>query len=963
LPARQRVLVAAAAVLSGAAALVYEVVWTRQLSVFLGITMRAEAVVLAAFMLGLALGSRILGGRADRVRSTLLLFAGLEAAIGVYGVASTKLIPNLAPWYAQFANTQELATVAGDVSRFFVAAAALLIPTFLMGGTIPALVRAILPGDGSNRPDSSPSIGSVIGSIYALNTLGAAIGAFSAGFVLLPGLGTTNTVLVAATVNCVICLAIWLGSREATKNSEAHGEGAPETRHEPTPERLHTNTALAAFTVFGSAALAIQLGWIQALTQILGSSVYAFSLTLAGYLAGLAVGGYSFSTWAKRHRRHFGEWGPWIAAASAVAVILSLVVFERLPGMFLQAFRWNLENRLGWLVAFSFLLVWCLMLIPTALFGFLSPLIASEYSRRRRTAGADVGTAYAANTAGTTLGALLAAYWLLPNVGLQNTLLLGAVGLMACASLLFVARRPQVAWAKTKAGMALLTFAFAAALTPRWDPVLTTSGPFINASRILNLPAGRGFREALRERNRIVFYRESAIGSVSVRDVADDRLLVINGKADGSRSGDRRTQLALGHLPTILNHNPEEVLVVGFGTGMTSAAVLAHPEVKRLDVVEISPEVVEASRFFAAENRGVLFDARLRLHYADARNFLLASRGTWDVIISEPSNPWISGVANLFTREYFELARSRLAPDGLMGQWFQSYGMSSADLRTITSTFSSVFDHVTIWAPQPGDLILVGSDQVHTLEWARAKHLPRLPGVREDMSAAGWTGREDFARMLLLDATAAATFGNGAPVNTDQRPRVEFNAPRNMYRETTLSNLLELVAHAGRSASDASPGTLVPIRDERTNKNSAFGLVALANDLEPELRVQWLVLQPAESTALPTLGVSLRRAAVPAPSNGYSTMPQIEVLSEVEPPDRNRLEERIESLSEGRIASWQEGRIAGGTSTLRGVSNQGRQDVAIAWRCPRSEPPFRTYLATVSRVEVEKFESSLACSE
>ncbi|MCP4203463.1 MAG: hypothetical protein GY769_16215 [bacterium] len=959
-----------AVVLSGAAALVYEVVWTRQLSVFLGITIRAEAIVLAAFMLGLALGSRVLGRHADRIRRPLLLFAGLEAAIGLYGLASSRLLPQLAPWYAQFARATELATPTGDVTRFLTAAAALLLPTFLMGGTIPALVRGRLPAGPTGRHPKTrkptESLGSVIGSIYALNTLGAAIGAFAAGFVLLPTLGTTHTLLTAAAVNLAISLALWAEAREPTGGPEVHGEGASGSRPKPTPEPFKTNTALTAFAVFGAAALAIQLGWIQALTQILGSSVYAFSLTLSAYLAGLAAGGFVFATWARNRSRQFSSIAPWIAAASAIAVVLGLLAFDRLPGLFLQAFRWNLESQLGWLVVFSFLLVWCLVLIPTALFGFLSPLIASGCSPRQRTAGEDVGTAYAVNTAGTTLGALAAGFWLLPNVGLQNTLLLGAVGLAACGALLLVAGRPRTRWATAKGSGGLLVFTLAAALTPRWDPVLTTSGPFINASRILDLPAGTSFREALRKRNRIVFYRESAVGSVSVRDVAGDRLLVINGKTDGSRSGDSRTQLALGHLPALLHRNPERVLVIGFGTGMTPAAVSAHPEVERLDVIEISPEVVEASRFFAAENRGVLFDAKLRLKFADARNFLLASDSTisrWDVIISEPSNPWISGVANLFTREYFELARKRLAPNGVMGQWFQSYGMSSEDLRSVVGTFSEVFTQVTIWAPQPGDLILVGSDEPHALDGTRARRLNRLPGASEDMSVAGWNGIEDFARMLLLDSGAARTFGADAPANTDEHPRVEFNAPRNMYRETTFANLLELVEHARQTgAGGPSPYAVVPIRDGRTNRKTAFGLTAIDNDLIPELRIQWVSLRAAAPTALPTLGVSLRRVIVPVVSDGAAAGAEIEVLSEAEAPGRPRLEGRIENLSESTIASFQEGALADRVPTVRGIPARRKGDVVIAWACPQPEPPFRTYLALVPDDGIERFERSLTCA-
>ncbi len=947
----------AAVVVSGAAALVYEVVWSRQLSVFLGITIRAQAVVLAAFMLGLALGSRYLGARADRTVRPMLLFAGLEAAIGIYGVLSAFILPSLAPWYARLASPLEISSVAGDVTRFSVAAAALLAPTFLMGGTIPALVRALAPEAGPG-PGST---GIVIGRVYALNTLGAALGAFAAGFVLLPALGTIHTLWVAAFLNLAVAAGIWALHRGRTPLASQTSGDAPREPVEPTTGSAPGRSAtLVGFALFGAAALAIQLAWVQALSQILGSSVYAFSLTLSGYLAGLALGGFAFAAWSRRGER-WTALPTWVATASGASVVAGLLVFDDLPRFFLLAFRWNLESRLSWLVAFAFLTAWCLMLVPTALFGFLSPLLASDCAARRRSIGGDVGTAYAANTAGTTLGALAAGFWLLPRVGLQNTLLLGALGLIACAAMLLLARRPRPSWARTRA-LALGAVALVAvAATPRWDPVLTTSGPFINASRILDLPAGSQFRGAMRERNRIVYYAESAVGSVSVRDVGDDRLLVINGKTDGSRLGDRRTQLALGYLPVLLHPDPKEVLVVGYGTGMTPAAIAAHPEVGRIDVIEISPEVIEASRYFAAENRGVLLDPRLRLHHADARNFLLASDRKWDLIVSEPSNPWISGVANLFTREYFELARERLAPRGAMGQWFQSYGMSSEDLRSIVRTFTDVFAHVTIWSPQPGDLILVGSDGSHALDGRRLRRMERLPDVAQDLEATGWGSGEAFLRMLLQDADSSATFGKEVPANTDAHPRVEFNAPRNLYRETTFENMLDLIEHAaGRKTVVPVAGDLVGQPGEEESRPSLSADDGPGTALEPQFRVRWTGLRAAEPTPLPTLGVSLRKVIEVALPDSAEAPIEIDVLQEAGPPSRARLEERIENLTNGAVSTWSVSALADGTPTVRGATGDG-VELGIAWGCPSYAESDTLYLAVVAPDTAGDVERSLVC--
>ncbi|MFQ5524841.1 MAG: spermidine synthase [Thermoanaerobaculia bacterium] len=933
-------------ILSGSAALVYEVVWSRQLSVFLGITIRAEAVVLAAFMIGLTLGSRYLGTLADKAGRPLALFAGLESAIGAYGLVSAFLLPALAPWYARIASPLELSTASGDLTRFAVAAVALLLPTFLMGGTIPALVRGLL----EREETGESSVGAVVGRVYALNTLGAALGAFAAGFLLLPALGTTWTLLAAAAINLLVAIAAGLASRGESGGATPADRGARSEAADPSvrPDRQAT---LIGFGIFGAAALAIQLGWVQALSQILGSSVYAFALTLSGYLAGLALGGFAFTLWTTR-RRPPPALGAWIATAAGVAVVLGLVGFDRLPRLFLMAFRWNLETRLGWLVAFSFLVAWCLMLVPTTLFGFLSPLLANDCARRR-SVGRDVGAAYAVNTAGTTAGVMFAGFWLLPQVGLQNTLLLGSLGLVVCGSVLLLARRPRPGRARAKAFVLSAVFLAAIALAPRWDPALTTSGPFINASRILDLPDGEDFRAAMRDRNRVLYYAESAVGSVSVRDVGADRLLVINGKTDGSRLGDRRTQLALGHLPALLHPEPEEVLVVGFGTGMTPAAVSAHPEVRRIDVIEISPEVIEASRYFAAENRSVLFDPRLRLHDADARNFLLASPDHWDLIISEPSNPWIRGVANLFTLEYFELARGHLAPGGVMGQWFQSYGMSSDDLRSIVRTFTDVFAYVTVWSPQPGDLILVGSEAPHAFEASRLLRIERLPEIAQDLDAAGWQGADSFVRMLLQDAATSATFGKEVPANTDERPRVEFNAPRHLYRETTFDNLLGLIEHASeRQAVAPLAGSLDP-------ESGGIGRTGpgVPATIVPEVRVRWSALRSADPTPLPTLVVNLRTVVRVWTRAGEV---EVEVLREAESLDRTRLEERIESLTEGPIESWAAGGLTDGTPVLVGRTRDG-SEAGLAWGCPSWQESRRLYVAVAAPEVVDRVMETVLC--
>ncbi len=1006
-----------AVLLSGGAALVYEVVWSRQLSVFLGITLHAHAIVLAAFMAGLALGSRSLGALCDRTepeeRASYRLFASIEGGIAVYGLASALVFPKLSELYAGLAGAVGPAGTIGHGTRFLVAIVALGIPTFLMGGTLPVLVRARLllsakpaksarsarsarsaksvRSDDGLKPEADPAETgtNAVASIYAVNTLGAAGGALAAGFLLLPKLGTTGSLLVAAAANGAVALWAWTRSlaEASTVAKTTAVPGAAKTTHSPESVRADVGPAagaqrlLVALAVFGGSALALQLAWTQALTHLVGASAYAMSLVLATYLAGLGLGSSGAGLVARLSGRAGGSkairiqtWAALLAAAAASAATLaSLAVFERLPAFLVRSFRANPDFELVPILTAGLGAAAAMLALPTLLFGALTPLLLELY-RKRQTAGAlvrrpgtrpmtqlvaepivqPIGVALAANAAGTTLGALLGGFWLLPTFGLQRTILIGAAGLAVCAWLVVSSTQPSQRRSLALAAVLVGGWAIAAWALPAWSPAVATSGPFLNATRLLDgLPedgtesgaaARAGFNRWLDERSSVVFYREGAIGSVAVRDVGEERLLVINGKTDGSRLGDRRTQLALGHLAALLSPDPESVLLVGLGTGMTAAAVAAHGRVARLDVVEISPEVVEASRYFGAENRGILLDGRLRLHAADARNYLLTSDRRWDVIISEPSNPWITGVANLFTREYFELAASRLAPDGLMAQWIQGYGMARRDLRSLLATFASVFDEVTVWCPQPGDLVVIGSSTPRMLDLERLEKAAITPAGVQDFHAGSWDGPDALLRTFLLPSADAREFANGAPINSDARPLIEFGAPRNLYRETTIPNLNDLLA---QSSAEEVPVPIAP--------TDAFGLESSEVPLEARIHVRWRALAVANPTPLPYFGVSLRRVVRAGTGEGAQEI-------DVRTGDPEHVASRLDTLLGSAIATLRPDRLASGEEATTAL-DAGGTVLGTAWACaPASTERTRHTYAALGSDAAALALRSLRCS-
>ena len=402
-------------------------------------------------------------------------------------------------------------------------------------------------------------------------------------------------------------------------------------------------------------------------------------------------------------------------------------------------------------------------------------------TRRAETVPLDAGIVYAVNTVGAIGGALLGSFVLIPFLGLRQTVLAaGALGIAGGSLLLLasdVSRRARIA----VAAIALTSVGTAAAL-PDWNRALISSGAYWN---VPNVPT-QDLQAAL-EAGEVLYYEEGAAGAVSVRRTAGSLALAIDGKVDASNAFDMLTQSLLAHLPLLLHPDPQDVAVIGLGSGVTLGAALRHP-VRRADMLEISPQVVEASAYFLAENEAALGDPRTRLILTDGRSHLLLSSQRYDVIISEPSNPWMAGVATLFTREFFQAARDRLKPRGILCQWAHTYGISDEDLRSITGTFLSVFPEGTMWLVGDGDLLLIGS--VDPLE-------PRLgqiattwerPGVTAALAAVGV--RDPFSVLSLFVGSGRALehYSAHAPLQTDNHNRLEFSALRGLYEGRSSTN-------------------------------------------------------------------------------------------------------------------------------------------------------------------------------
>ncbi len=769
---------------SGATALIYEVVWARMLTQIFGNTTHAIATVLSAFMGGLALGSYVLGRLADTRRNAFLIYGLLEGGVGVYGLVIPTLFALTQQAYSRLYGLAQTSFTAFSLALFILCFAVILIPTALMGATLPMLSRFSVT--------RFALLGRRIGDLYAINTLGAVLGCALSGFHLIPELGLRGSVRLAAALNLsiaalVVVAVVWLRGRRTVP------EGAAEAPQEPAPTAtapsLLDAALLGAFGLSGAAAMVYENAWTRALTLVIGMSTYSFTVMLTTFLVGLGVGSLVYARWWGTREIGVAGFGL-LQLLIALSALATIPLFERLPFLFLRL-NAGFGDSFGQFLSIQVSLSALVMIVPTLLLGTTFPMVARIYTQSLYRIGTSVGTAYASNTLGAIVGAFLGGFVLIPLLGVQNSIGL-AVTVTAAAGVVLVALDARVRRTRRLvAAGAMFVVAVVAVLSFRtWDKRVMTSGVTIYAHNYASLPSDALRREWM-ERDDLLYYREGLTATISVhRSAGSDYVYEkTNGKVDAS-FGDTPTQLMVGYLPMLLNPGAKRVLVIGMGSGMTAKAAAAFP-VERLEVAEIEPAVIEGARFFAEKNGRIHDDPRVRFVHADGRNYLLAVRERYDVIMSEPSNPWIAGIGNLFTREYYQEALAKLADGGVFGQWMQTYGMAPEDLRMVYRTFAGVFPDVSLWAVNDSDMLLIGTARRQRLSRAVLQAvLEARPTARQDLRELGFADAYSLMAMYLMPKAALLKMAGEAEYNLDDFPRLEFRAPRNLGRDTSTLNAL-----------------------------------------------------------------------------------------------------------------------------------------------------------------------------
>jgi spermidine synthase len=788
--------------LSGATALLYQVVWARRLTLEMGQTAAAVSTVLAAFMGGLALGAH-LGGRwasGRSARSALAMYAALEAAIALFALLVDPLLGTAKPLLVSAYRDG----VGGGVffaTRLLISLAIVAIPATAMGATLPAAAR----WSELMYPARS---GRLAGLLYAANTLGAGAGAALTGFVLLPALGLQATTMAGVAANAFVGLGALLLRRRTARGPDPQAGTSPPTvgaARASGPSRRSTRgrpagapatiapapaAAAAVLAVSGFSALAYEVAWTRVIALVAGPTTYAFTMMVTIFILGLGAGGGIGGWLAGRpgaRPRLLLAWAQVAAAIAALAaagfvphVQLSVADLVARPGA-----------GLGDLLIRATLLLFVVLLPMTAALGASFPFGVAMAAPEAANITRPLALVYVCNTLGAIAGALVCGFVLLPQVGLQRSLFAAALLEAAAAAALVPrlhGRSHRVALGAAAILVVMVTWA-----QPRWSRVQLAGGLYRPGS------TGRVDPEVERAAGALLYYGDGAAGSVSVRRVAGEISLAINGKVDASNGADMITQKLLAHLPLLLHAAPRDVLVIGLGSGVTTGAALVHP-VRAVDTLELSPEVVRASAFFAEENRHASADPRSHVLIGDGRSHLRLTRQRYDAIISEPSNPWMAGVAPLFTREVFEAARERLRPGGLFCQWAHTYEMSRPDFESIAATFVAVFPGSSLWLVGEGDVLLVGMREGEAgprLELVEAGW--RRPGVAADLASVSVGEPATLLGLHVASDRHLAAFAAGARIQTDDQTSLEFTAPASLFgpRNGSLASDLRQFADDG----------------------------------------------------------------------------------------------------------------------------------------------------------------------
>ena len=744
---------------SGACGLVYQIVWVRMLTHVFGTTAVAVGVVLAAFMSGLALGSWLLGKVADRNANSLRFYALLEIGIGLAALAVHFLLARITPAYLALYEISGHSEAMLAASRFVLAFGLVMIPTFLMGATLPVLARFVV-----RRLSAA---GADLSTLYAINTVGAVTGVMASGFYLIGTFGIHVTVYVAVVGNLGLGLIAWAASRRVNP-VPATAVPLPDARPAPNGEALSPGThalLLFALGVSGLTSFAYEIYWTRSLVFLLGNSTYALTTMLTAFITGIALGGYLARLFVDRVVDRVALFG-WIQVLIAVSSAVALpVLFAFLGPQAIRGFLSEATGNIGLLTVARFGIALLVMLVPATLIGATFPLVGRVGIVDLQHTGRRVGLIYASNTLGNVAGALLPGFVLLNWLGIQRGILLMAA-LNACIGFTFLALR------------------LAGARRLRWAVPAAAVGALLVLAHV---PLDFHFPSENESPTHLtLFYQDgpSATTKVTLDPVTGEKVMAIDGIVIGGNTFTEYKQLLLAHLPKLLLDDVSTELSIGLGSGILAGESIRHARVQTITCVEIEPSVVTGAVFFTNENHRVLSDPRARVVIDDVANYLRTTNDRYRVISADEKTS-LDFASNGFSysREYYKLLRQRLAPGGMLIQWMPA-NLPPSQYTMVLKTFADSFPHMLMGFFMPAlkasgyNTILIGSNEKIVLDSTRIERVMRSEHeALAGLARYGLTTPEAVLTQFVTDGEHIRHVLRDVPENTLVHPRYEFFSP------------------------------------------------------------------------------------------------------------------------------------------------------------------------------------------
>lgn len=814
--AHQRQMLLIVFVLSGFAGLLYQSVWSHYLGLFLGHAAYAQALVLAMFMGGMAIGAAWIAKAGEKWRNLIRGYAVIELIIGLLGLTFHALFTGVMDLSYTVLIPAAESELSINAIKWLVAALLILPQTILLGMTFPLMSGGLIrryPGQDGN----------LLGGLYFTNSMGAALGALASAFLLLPKVGLPGTAMSAGLLNILVALFAWLlaGSTEPRLHSEVRTPAStyrPPIKHNGLLRAVLVGTALS-----GAASFVYEIVWIRMLSMAVGSTLQAFELMLASFIAGIALGG----LWIRKRADSTSD--PlrlvgWMQILMGLAALLSLFFYA-------YAFEW-----VGWLMqALSrtdggytlFNLgtagISILIMLPAAFFAgttlplFTVALLRSGYGER------SIGRVYAWNTMGSIAGVFLAIHLLIPTLGLKLALCFGAlIDMLIGLALLRSKSESRATLSRFVTASAIVAISLGLAVTQiSFDPMRLASGVF------------RHGRTQLDPAEKILFYQDGKTASVSVIASPNGSVrIATNGKVDAAATidpdagpqYDEPTMALLGALPLAHHPDPQRIGIIGFGSGMSTHTVLGDARVGRVDTVEIEEAMVRGAQAFGHRVTRAYNDQRSNIIIDDAKAYFASQKGGYDIIISEPSNPWISGIGSLFSREFYEFIPRQIKDDGLFVQWIQLYEINDELVASILNAMTPSFGDYSAWLANQTDLIIIATpaDKLPEVDYSRV-----LKGeIGDDLKYLGIEHKEQLEFRKVANSRMLRAFGrmHEDVSNSDFYPLLSLVAPKTRFTDQRASTIMML------------PGLDYP----------ALQLLGIGNILPPDIDIQEGDLYPGE---------------------------------------------------------------------------------------------------------------------